>query len=65
MINWDYQLPHGWKPKNEEEWVWYLTRLVNYGLKGEKIELKMLKKYFPYLKTDPSKKAFLKFLLET
>ncbi len=64
MINWDYDLPKDWKPRTNGEWIWYLTRLVNYGLKGERIDVKILKKYFPYLKADPTKKAFLKFILE-
>lgn len=64
MYNWDYDLPKNWRPKTDAEWQWYLTRLINYGLHGEKINIETLKKYFGNLKIDPQKKTFLKFILK-
>ncbi|MBI4066900.1 hypothetical protein HY407_00825 [Candidatus Gottesmanbacteria bacterium] len=63
MYNWDYDLPKNWKPKTPDEWEWYLTRIINYGLGGEKINPIILKKYLPRLKVDPKRKVFLEFLL--
>ena len=64
MYNWDYDLPKNWKPKTPEEWVWYITRVVNYGTtKKEKLDKTTVRKYFDRLKLDPSTKEYLKFLL--
>lgn len=63
MLNWDYDLPKNWKPKTDAEWIWYLTRLINYGLYKERLNPRMLKKYLHRLKVDPYRKNFLQFLL--
>lgn len=65
MINWDYQLPRGWKPKNEDEWKWFIIRKVNYNdLKG--LTRGILKKYFPLIKgkLDAGKKLLLENYLD-
>lgn len=50
--------------KNPEKFaVWRLEQLINFGLKGEKLNLLELKKYFNQLKIDPQKKTYLKFLM--
>jgi len=43
--------------------IWKLEQLINFGLNGEKLNLKELKKYFNKLSIDPEKKRYLKFLL--
>lgn len=40
-----------------------LERLINYGLTGKKLPKKLLKKHLPYLKIEPKKREFLKFIL--
>lgn len=50
--------------KNPEKFaVWRLEQLINFGLKGEKLNLLELKKYFNQLKIDPQKRTYLKFLM--
>ena len=43
--------------------VWKLEQLVNFGLDGEKIDEKELRKYWDRLEIDPSRRAFLHVLL--
>ena len=43
--------------------VWKLEQLVNFGLDGEKIDEKELRKYWDQLQIDPSRRAFLHILL--
>ena len=64
MYNWDYDLPKNWKPRTDEEWIWYLNRTINYGLNNVRLNPVLFKKYLPRLKLDPHKKYFLQFLLE-
>lgn len=64
MYNWDYDLPKDWKPKTDAEWIWYITRVVNYGTtQKEKLDKHTVKKYFDKLTLDPDTKEYLKFLL--
>ena len=64
MLNWDYDLSKNWKPKTDEEWVWYIERVVNYGPReNDKLDRQMVKKYFPFLRLDQYKKEYLRFLL--
>ena len=42
---------------------WKIEQLVNFGLSGEKVNKKAIKKYWPLLHLDPKKKRFLSFLL--
>lgn len=43
--------------------LWKLENLINFGLNGEKIDKKDLKKNLPQLNIDPQKRHFLNFLL--
>lgn len=43
--------------------VWKLEQLINFGLNGQTLNLKELKKYFNQLHIDPQKKKYLSFLL--
>lgn len=63
MHIWDYKLPKNWKPKTEQEQTWYLERLVNYGLGGDKLNRNQLKKYFNKIRMTDNTKAFLELLL--
>lgn len=55
---WDYNLPKNWKPRDEEEWIWYLERKINYD-DWQGINEKILLKYFKKLKLDHAKKILL------
>lgn len=55
MKLWDYNIPKNWKPKNDEAWIWYLERKINYGdFKG--VNAKVVKKYFTKLRLDEGKR---------
>lgn len=44
--------------------VWRLEQLINFGLDGEKIDLKLLSKHWDQLNIDADKKDYLEFLLK-
>jgi hypothetical protein len=66
MYNWSTDEQY-LKQFPEEYEKWRLLQLINYGLDGEKIELKILKKYWPEIKKeiiDGNKISFFeKFIL--
>ncbi len=43
--------------------IWKLEQSVNFGLNGEKLQKKLLKKYWNQLRLDPLRKKLLKLLL--
>lgn len=43
--------------------LWHLEQLINFGLNGEKINLKDLKKYWNELNIDNNKRRFLQLFL--
>ena len=46
--------------KNREDFIiWKLEQQINFGLKGERLDLKLLKKYWNKLKLDPKRKRVL------
>ena len=50
--------------KNRHKYtVWKLEQMINFGLDGEKINKKAVKKYWSELQLDPSRKKFLSLLL--
>lgn len=59
MHNWDYEK----NIKIEERPIWYLERLLNYGLNGEKINRKLLEQYFNQIKIPEKTRVFLKLIL--
>lgn len=65
MKVWDYNLAEDWKPRNKRQWIWYLTRKINYGdWKG--LEKSTIKKYFSDLKEklDPGKRKMLEYYFQ-
>lgn len=51
------------KKSPEKYVIWKLEQLINFGLNGEKIDTKQLKKYWDKLHLDLNRKRVLKFLL--
>lgn len=54
------------KKENPEAFrLWRLEYLINYGLRGEKLSKKEIKKYWPKLKEkiDPEEKRLIEFFL--
>jgi hypothetical protein len=62
MYNWSVNITR--LEEDKEKWEkWKIEQMINYGLGGEKLSRKKLKKYWPDLDIDPSKGRYLKFLL--
>lgn len=61
-MTWDYQKEEYLKQAKVDP-IWHLERLINYGLRGKKIDEKMLKKYLPQLKIPEERRAFLELIL--
>lgn len=64
MKNWSTKLEHFDKASRQYK-IWRLEQLINFGLDKEKISKKELTKYFDELNIDSTKKAYLKFLLNS
>ena len=62
MYNWSTDIT---KFKSREAYeIWKLESLINFGLNGEKIDLKLLIKYWDKLYLDPQSKKTLEFLIK-
>ncbi|PJA41258.1 hypothetical protein CO178_00610 [candidate division WWE3 bacterium CG_4_9_14_3_um_filter_34_6] len=62
MKNWSTNTKRLKKNLNDYA-IWKLEQKINFGLDGEKLPEKDLRKYFNGLSVDPLKKLFLKQLL--
>ena len=64
MYNWSTDTSE--LQKNPEKYtIWKLEQLINYGLNGEKINEKELRKYWSSLNIfDPARKKYLFFLID-
>jgi len=62
MYNWSTDTKELKKDKKKYA-IWRLEQLVNFGLGKEKLSKKDLKKNWPDLNLDASKKKYLKMLL--
>ena len=65
MINWSTDEKTFKKKYPKEYKLWRLTQRINYGLDGEKLDEKELKKAWPKIKDhlDPYKKRAIEYLL--
>lgn len=65
MYNWSTDEKKFKKENPEGYRIWRLTQLINYGLDGEKLDRKELKKDWPKIKDnlDPYAKRAMEFLL--
>lgn len=60
MYNWSINITE--LKKNPHEFkIWRLEQLINYGLNGEKLEEKEVKKYWHKIKIDPKRRELLSF----
>ncbi|OQX81027.1 MAG: hypothetical protein B6D56_03660 [Candidatus Omnitrophica bacterium 4484_70.1] len=62
MYNWSVDLKKLAK-SSEEAVIWKLQQAINFGLNGEKLDRKLVKRYWKKLYLDPPRRKFLKFLL--
>ena len=65
MINWSTDEKRFKKENPKEYKLWRLTQLINYGLDGEKLDKKEVKKAWPRIKgqLDPNAKVYLEYLI--
>lgn len=63
MYNWSVDEKKFKRADPEGYKIWRLEQMINYGLNGEKLERKLVKRYWNKLYMDPPTRAFLKFLL--
>lgn len=61
MYNWSVDIKQ-LRKHPEKEIIWKLEQAINYGLNGEKLDRKLMLKYWHRLYLDPARKKFLKFL---
>lgn len=51
--------------KDEEQYrIWKIEQTVNFGLAGEKIDEKLLKKYWLKLNIEPARRKFIGLLID-
>lgn len=62
MYNWSVDLKELKKDKEKYK-IWRLEQLINYGLNGEKISKKDLKKYWNKINIDKDRRRFLEMIL--
>lgn len=62
MKNWSVDI-NSLKKNKEAYEKFKLEQLINYGLDGEKLSIKALKKYLPELHLDKKKREFAEFLV--
>jgi len=62
MYNWNTDISK-WDKKSASFQIWKLEQLINYGLNGEKLDLTLIRKYWPKLTLDPYRKKFLELIL--
>lgn len=58
MYNWNTDTTELKKDK-EKYAIWKLEQLINFGLNGQKIQIKLLKKYWDKLHLDPRRRQVL------
>ncbi|MBU2578676.1 hypothetical protein KKA09_00970 [Patescibacteria group bacterium] len=63
MYNWSIDEKKFKKEDPENYKIWKLEQMINWGLAGEKINERLLRKYWEKLYLDPDAKKFLEFLL--
>lgn len=65
MYNWSTDEKKFEREDSEGYRLWRLKQLINYGLAGEKLSKKEIKKYWPKLKEmiDPEERMLIEFFL--
>jgi len=51
------------KKDKEKYTIWKLEQLINYGLDGEKLDERQVRKYWKKLRLDPIYGNYIKFLI--
>lgn len=61
-MTWDYEKTE-YNKQAKATPIWHLERLVNYGLRGKKLDRELVKKYLHQLRIPEDRRAFLELLL--
>ncbi len=62
MYNWSVDTKRLKKDKQKYE-IWKLEQMINYGLRGKKLDKKILVKHINNISIDSNKKQYLKMIL--
>jgi len=62
MYNWSVDTKRLKKDKQKYE-IWKLEQMINYGLRGKKLDKKFLVKHIDNISIDPNKKQYLKMII--
>jgi hypothetical protein len=63
MYNWSVDEKKFKREDSEGYQVWKLEQMINWGLGNEKLNERLLRKYWKKLFLDPIKRQYLKFLI--
>lgn len=63
MHNWDYPNLKDLDLTDKSQAIWYLERLINYGLGEQKLKKELLDLYLPELKIPDNTRLFLELIL--
>lgn len=63
MYNWSVDEKQFKKADPKKYQIWRLEQMINYGLGGEKLNERLVRKYWKRLYMDAPTRAYLKFLL--
>ena len=63
MYNWSVDEKQFKKADPEGYQIWRLEQMINYGTAGEKLNERLVRKYWDKLYMDPPTRAYLRFLL--
>lgn len=63
MRNWDYKNLKDLDLTDKNQAIWYLERLINYGLGEQKLKQELLEKYLPELNIPDNTRRFLELIL--
>ena len=63
MYNWSVDEEKFKKEDPDAYRVWRMVQLINYGLGAEKLDERLVRKYWKKLFMDPPTKKYLEFLL--
>ncbi len=63
MLTWDYYNLEELDLTDNGQVIWYLEKMIQYGLRDKKIQHDLLEKFLPGLKIPENARAFFELLL--
>lgn len=62
MYNWNTNTSK-WNKKSDSYKIWRLNQLINFGLNGEKLDLKLVRRFWDKIDTDETTRKFLDLII--